>query len=269
MDRLDCDSARRLIHLRLDGELPEADARLLIEHIERCEVCRRLQEELEQVDAFLREGLGAIETPEPAVEATRQQIGQVRRSRSLRMTWLPAAAAVLLVGLGLLLGIHRAQRPQEPVAAPAVVVSGGDAIHVFEPDQKTAQPGRTGTELQERSVAWGLGGEPIALEFSGGAHVSLSDEAVVRIGRESVDLFKGGLRADLTNARDDFAVVTPWGEFSGRGSVFMVHSDANGGSARLSVIAGEVKVARAEREQTLATGETVTLRPDPQRMIAL
>jgi len=161
------------------------------------------------------------------------------------------------------------QRPAAVHAAPAVVISGGDAIHVFEPNEKTAQPGETGGELQEASVAWGLGGEPIALEFVGNARVGLSEEAVVRIGRESIDLFKGNLRADLQDAQGQFSVVTPWGEFSGPGSLFLVHSDAEGGAARLTVIAGEVQVEAQGRRSTLSAGQAVTLKPDPEQTISL
>lgn len=269
MDRLDCESARRFVHLELDGELHEDDSRLLEEHIEHCEGCRQLREDLQRVDAVLREGLGAIEPPEPSVEATRQRISRSRRSRVLWSTWLPAAAAFLLVAAALLVAVPRLQRPEGPPPAPAVVVSGGDAIHVFEPNEKTAQPGRTGTPLQERSVAWGLGGEPIALEFVGGARVSLSDEAVVRIGRGSVDLFKGDLRADLTQTDEDFTVVTPWGEFSGSGSIFLVHSEADGSAARVTAVSGAVTVKSRGSERSLPEGETVTLKPDPARQIAL
>lgn len=268
MDRLDCESARRLLHLKLDGELREADDRLLDEHLEGCEDCRRLRDELERVDAALREGLGALEMPEPAPDAVRQEIRRAHRSRVLWSTWLPAAAAFVLVVLVALIATPGLNGPDE-TGAPAMVVSGGDAVHVFGPNEKTAQRGRTGTVLQESSVAWGMGNEPIALEFAGGARVNLSDEAVVRIGRESIDLFKGDLRADLSETDAGFSIVTPWGEFAGSGSVFTVHSDANGGSATVTVIEGEVTVNSGGSEWGLSAGETTTLRPDPSRTIAL
>jgi hypothetical protein len=268
MDRIDCQSAERLIHLELDGELRAEDARLLEQHLERCESCRELSEELHRVDGALREGLGALEVGEPAAEATRQRIGRTRRSRPLWGALLPAAAAFVLVALTLLVAAPRMQNAQTP-AAPATVVSGGDAIHVFGPDERTAQPGRTGTALQERSVAWGMGDEPIGLEFAGGARVGLSEEAVVRIGRESIDLFKGSLRADLRESEGGFSVVTPWGELSGSGSQFLIHSDVNGSSARVAVISGEVRVVRGERVRVIAENESMLLKPDPTQTITL
>lgn len=277
MDRIDCERARCLIHLRLDGELRDDESRLLDEHLEQCGDCRSLQEDLERVDAALREGLGAIEVfglgsagvAEQQVDATRQQVTRARRSRWMWATWLPAAAALMIVGLALLVGVPKLQRQAAVDAAPAVVISGGDAIHVFQPNQRTAQSGETGGTLQEASVAWGLGGEQIALEFAGGAQVGLSDEAVVRIGRESIDLFKGNLRADLQQSSGDFTVVTPWGDFSGPGSLFLVHSDVDGGAARLTVITGEVLVETHGRRRTLSAGEAITLKPDPQQTISL
>ncbi|MFP4249533.1 MAG: zf-HC2 domain-containing protein [Armatimonadota bacterium] len=269
MERLDCEIAERLIHLKLDGELREHDRRLLTEHVERCENCRRLHEELSQVDAALREGLAALEMPEPDVDGTRQKIDRARRPRRSWSRWLPAAAAALLVATVTLIALPRLGGPGSVAAAPAMVVSGGDAVHVFEPDQKTAQSRRAGTQLQEHSVAWGLGGEPILLEFADGARVGLSNEAVVRIGRKSIDLFKGGLRVDLEDADEDFTVVTPWGEFSGPGSLFIVHSDADAGSARIDVYSGEVTVSSRGAQQVLTEGQTSTLKPDPERAITL
>lgn len=270
MPELDCEQARRLVHLQLDRELGEDEARVLEEHLEQCEDCARLRDELDLVAVALRQGLGAVRLPEPSVDAVRQRVRRARTGQVVWATWMPAAAAFVLVSMALLLGLPRTNgREPAHLAAPAVVVAGGDALHVFEPDQKTAQSGSIGTELQERAVAWGLGGNPIALDFAGGAHVELNDEAVVRIGRDAIDLFKGDLRADLTDARDAFTVVTPWGEFSGAGAVFTVYSNNDASSSRLTVLSGEVKVDRQGTVRTLSAGETVKLQPDPQRAITL
>ncbi len=268
MTRIECERAKRLIQLELDGELRDDDARLLDAHLQQCEACRRYHEELIEIEDALRQGLETVDLPEPGVAETRRRVRRTDVIRSLLYTWLPAAAAFLVVTVGIVVGRGMPDRP-EPLAAPAIVVSGGDAIHVFEPDRKTAHPGRTGAELKERSVAWGLGGDLIGLKFASGARVELSDEAVVRIGRTSVDLFKGDLRADLTDADDTFSVVTPWGEFSGAGSAFAVHSDGNGTGARLAVISGEVTVTRRGSTRTLSSGQAVTLAPDPDRTIVL
>ena len=268
MTKLDCANAERLIHLKLDGLLEKEDAALLAEHVEHCEHCRELQEQLGRVDRALREGLGAIQYPEPDIDVTRQKVQKARKTRRAWTVWLPAAAAVLLVATIMLTSAPGLNGPAVS-AAPATVVSGGDAMHVFAPDEKVAQPGETGDELQERSVAWGLGGNPATLQFVGGARVGLSNEAVVRIGRDSIDLFKGGLRVDLKEAEGEFVVVTPWGEFSGPGALFMVRAAEDGGSASVTVSTGEVTVESRGAKHVLTEGETETLQPDPSQTISL
>ncbi len=268
MATLNCEDAEYVINLKLDGELAEEDEPLLATHLEQCADCRRLHEELERVDAALRDGLGAIELPEPDIDATRQRVHHAQRVRAAWTTWLPAAAALLLVATVVLAA---ALGPSGPgvSAAPAMVVSGGDAMHVFGPDERTAESGETGSELQEHSVAWGLGGNPVALQFLGGARVGLSNEAVVRIGRESIDLFKGGVRVDLEEAEGDFTVVTPWGEFSGPGSLFMVRSAEDAGSASIRVFSGEVTVSSRGTKRVLTEGAAETLKPDPTQTVEL
>jgi len=277
MPDLDCEAARRLIHLRLDGELAGGDASRLDEHLTRCPRCRRALDELQRIDAALREGLAAAEPPPQLAARVRARLAEAPPARAAWTAWLPAAAALLLAAGLVLFGLSRigpgtGDGPgsgPSPLVAPAVVISGGDAIHVFEPDQKTAQPGHTGEELQEQSVAWGLGGSAISLQFAGGARITLSDEAVVRIGRDSVDLFKGDLNADLTEADGRFAVATPWGEMSAEGAVFDVSSRADEDSAQLSVTSGEVSVQSRDMQRTVAAGETIQLKPDPGRVFEL
>jgi len=275
MPDLDCEQARRLIHLRLDGELAGDDAARLDDHLTRCARCRRALDELMRIDAALREGLAAAEPPPQLAARVRARLSEAQSARPAWAAWLPAAAALLLA-LGLVLfGLSRIGtregRPPGPVpmVAPAVVISGGDAIHVFEPDQKTAQPGHTGEELQEQSVAWGLGGSAISLQFAGGARITLSDEAVVRIGRDSVDLFKGDLNADLSDATGPFTVATPWGKMSAEGAVFDVSSRADEETAQLTVIQGEVAVEGRDLQRTIGAGEAVRLKPDPERVFEL
>ncbi|MFW6437946.1 MAG: anti-sigma factor family protein [Armatimonadota bacterium] len=265
MEKLNCEDAERLIHLKLDGLLAEEDAPALAEHTKQCAHCRELQEQLERVDAALREGLGAIDLPEPDFAATRQRVRKAQRFRTAWTTWLPAAAALLLVTTVVLAAL---QSP-DLSAAPAMVLSGGDSMHVFAPDERVAQSGETGVALQERSVAWGLGGNPATLQFVGGARVGLSNEAVVRIGRNSIDLIKGALRVDLEDAEGDFAVATPWGDFGGGKGLFLVRAAADGGSASITVFTGEVTVESRGTKQVLTEGQMKTLQPDPSQAITL
>ncbi|MGD9497224.1 MAG: zf-HC2 domain-containing protein [Armatimonadota bacterium] len=267
MHNLDCDAAREMIHLRLDGELSGEQAELLGAHLASCGSCRAFEAELGRIDAALREGLAAAELSvelAPRVRARLAPRPQVRRAWA---TWLPAAAAFVLAALGVVVALSRGAPRAE--AAPAVLISGGDAIHVFEPHQRTAQPGRTGEALREESIAWGAGGETVGLQFAGGARIDLGEEAVVRIGRDSVDLFKGSLRADLTRAKGTFAVVTPWGKVSGTGALFVVYSNPDGATARLSVVSGRAQVEERGSVRLVEEGQTIVLEPDPGRVLEL
>lgn len=265
---VECDHARRLIHLRLDGELPPGDADLLARHLESCAECRALDEQLCRVDAALRAGLAPGEPAADFAARVRRQVETARRVRPAWVTWLPAAAVFLIAAIGLLVAGPRLRGPQAP-AAPAVVVSGGDAIHLFEPDEKVAQPAHTGAALPEESVAWGMGGSAIVLQFATGAHVNLSDEAVVRVRRDGLDLFKGDLHADLSAVTEPFTVATPWAVIEGAGASFRLRSIPGDDDAELMVDTGTVTVRRQGIGTTVAAGESVRLGPDPDSTFVL
>lgn len=265
---VECDHARMLIHLRLDGELPAGDADLLARHLERCAECRALDEQLRRVDAALRAGLASGEPAADFAARVRRQFETARRVRPVWATWLPAAAVFLIAAIGLLVVGPRLRGPQAP-AAPAVVVSGGDAIHLFEPDEKVAQPAHTGAALPEESVAWGMGGSAIVLQFAAGARVRLSDEAVVRVRRDALDLFKGDLHADLSEVTEPFTVATPWAVIEGEGASFRLRSIPGGEGGELMVDAGKVTVRRQGISTTVAAGASVRLGPDPDRTFVL
>jgi len=265
---VDCDHARMLMHLRLDGELPAEDAALLARHLESCADCRAIDEELRRVDAALREGLASGEPSADLAARVCERLQVVRPVRSAWATWLPAAAVFLIAAVGLLV-VGPRLRPPPVAAAPAVVVSGGDAIHVFGPDEKIAQPGHTGAELPEESVAWGMGGSAIVLQFATGARVNLSEEAVVRVRHDALDLFKGDLDADLSKVAEPFTVATPWAEIAGERANFRLRAAPGDDGADLSVSAGEVTLRRQGLSSTVAAGETVRLRPDPDSTFVL
>ena len=266
--KVDCTGARRLVHLHLDGELPPMDAELLDQHLASCDFCERLANEFEEMDGALRKALAKCPVSPPPMEAVRRKVAAGSIRRGIISTWLPAAAAFILAIAGLSYFMRGGDAPLH--VAPAVVVSGGETVHVFEPNQNVAQPGRTGTELQEDAVAWGLSNEPIALRFASGVQMVASHEAVVRIGRDKIDLFKGDLRVDLSDARSSFAVITPWGQFTSSGAIFYVHSNVEDGSAVVRVVSGEVEVERGEgTARTLEAGGQLTLKPDPHHAIVL
>ncbi|MEA3403846.1 MAG: zf-HC2 domain-containing protein [Armatimonadota bacterium] len=269
MDTLDCETARRYIHLRLDGELTDEDAHLLEEHLAHCARCRKACEALTRIDRALRSAVQSPRAPQDLAAKATERVHRAAGGMRLWRTWVPAAAA-FLIAAGLLLLLRPAPEPEPAVStAPAIVLSGGDAIHVFEPDARVAQSGRTGELLPERSVAWALSDTPTTLAFADGAEVSLNEEAVVRIGRASVDLFTGRLRADLRLADEPFTVSTPWGDVAGEHAVFIVRLDADSSSARVHVLDGDVTIAADGGQETVSAGQTAELQLDPEQEIML
>ncbi len=264
MSSIDCEQARLMMHLRLDGELQAEDELRLQDHLADCAGCRHIDEQLRSIDAALREGLAALEVaPSPQLAARiHDRLGRTRTVKNTWVRWLAAAAALLVATTVLLLAPQRL-RPQQQ-AAPAVVVSGGDGIHVFAPNQRTAQPWHTGAPLQEQAVAWSTSDAAIALEFANGARVTLGNEAVIRVRHNSIALFKGSLHVDLTNAEGSFTVATPWGDMTAQEAVFAVNSAVDGDTADLSVFAGEVVVVRGSTTTTVSAGRHIKLRPDPE-----
>ncbi len=267
MTRVDCSEVRRLVQLRLDDDLPEAEWHRLTRHIDNCGHCQQIDAELDAIDSALRESLSAPQAPPESLDETARSVRRARVIRRRLTTWLPAAAAFVLVAAGLF-AFMRGGRPPLAVG-PAMLISGGEAVHVFEPNQRVAQPGRTGVYLQERAVAWGMSKEPIVLEFAGGAQMVLSQEAVVRIGSNGIDLIQGNIRADLRDSQEGFTIATPWGEFEAVDAIFVVYSDATGARVRVEVFSGDVRVEHGSSIRTIGAGQQLTLQPDPDRKITL
>jgi len=264
MSDMGCEQARRLISLRLDGEPGDDDAHALGGHLAGCEACRRAGEQLDGIDAALRAGAAAI-VPPPDLSARVRSAVHSRQQR--QVSWRPAvwglaaaaALALVIYGGGLL---SRSD-------SPAVVARGGESLHVFTGESNVAHNVKTGDALDEDAVAWGINDTTIAVRFREGARLELSRQAVIKIGADSMTLIKGGLYADLTDATDDFTVITPWGSMSGRGSTFTLLSGSDDGAARLLVSEGSVRVVTAGGVRMAEAGASMMLRPNEEQIIVL
>jgi anti-sigma factor RsiW len=91
-----CEEAGQLISLRLDGELSELEAAALDRHLELCDACRTLADELGGIVAMLREA--------PLVEFDREFVPGARKpargyavGRALGAAALAGAAAIAAV----------------------------------------------------------------------------------------------------------------------------------------------------------------------------
>ncbi len=269
MPDMKCEEAQRLVHLRLDGELAEADAHLLEAHLDQCEACRKASEDFASIESALHGGLNRLEVPEGLDVRVRSAVTASSLSRRSvpRVVWAFAAAAAvtLVVWAGMIGG----GSGEKAFASPAIVARGGESLHVFTDDSPTSKLAHTGDSLEEDAVAWGVNETTIGLRFRGGTRLELSREAVVKIGEDSVTLIKGGLYADLTEATDDFKIATPWGTVSGPGSAFALISGSNEDDARLLVNSGEVVIQSNNSRRTAMGGESVVLSQDTQSMLVL
>ena len=103
-----CARARELGSLELDGELPEFEQAQLASHLQSCEDCRSLRDEVASFTLQLRAAPAELPSVPIALAALR------RRRRYLGPT--AAAAAVVVVGLGSVFGplhaIDQRQRSQ-------------------------------------------------------------------------------------------------------------------------------------------------------------
>ncbi len=278
----DCKRAKELLHLRLDGELAGADADALTAHLAACEDCRAAAGELDKIASGLSEGLAAPTPPadletriRASVAATVQTAPEpLPQRRVAPMVWAFAAAAAvalaLYVGTQMGAGAPPASVPGMLMgASPAIVVRGGESLHVFSDDSNVARPAHTGDPLDEDVMAWGVNETTIALDFRGGARLELSREAVIKIGANSITLIKGGLYGDLTDATDSFRVITPWGTVSGDGSAFALISGEQSEAARLLVSSGDVTIDANDSRLHAEAGASVVLREDTQHTLVL
>ncbi len=258
MTQMTCRQAHRFIHLRLDGELGDADAGRLDQHLGTCAECARLARELGRLDRALRQGLAAVPTPEAdSLASIRQELTRARPRP--RLSWRPytlAAAAVVVAVIASTVALqHTGSRP------PAEVASGGQARHVFTPGAKVSHTAEAGEALAERTIVWGTENSRIPLQFADGTRLDLGDGAVIQIGGRAVTLFKGSVRADLTRTRQDFALTTPWGVIVGSGGIFSLTASAGHKSAYLETVKGAVHVRSNGQDRLIRAGCSALLRP--------
>jgi len=265
MSEMTCKQARRLIHLQLDGELTEADRCELDRHLAACGQCARLAQELRQLQGALREGLAATSPQAGLVTAIERRLSRRQpRRRVSRWPYALAAAAVAAAAIVCAVALRHT-----PASAAAVVASGPGSLHVFPPGSKLAHTAEAGEALAEEAVAWGTDEARVSLEFADGARLDLSKDAVVQMGRRSVTLFKGGVDADLSEARGRFSLSTPWGVCNGAGAVFSLTTSPTEQSARLVVTEGTVSVRTNGRDRVLEAGDSILLRPVSRNVLAL
>lgn len=91
-----CEQARDRIHDRLDGLLSDDGAKRLDRHLESCESCRTLFEQLNRLDR----GLAALRSLSDLPDLDRQPPIRMRSAPRGVRVWRAAAALALVIGAG-------------------------------------------------------------------------------------------------------------------------------------------------------------------------
>lgn len=126
---MDCAKLRTLLDAYIDGELPEDEARALVNHAKACEACGRELAAAELLRGALVHMDDEVAVPLEAQAAWRGAVrAEAKRRRGRRwMKWAYAAAAALVLVLGGSLMLRGA--PAQTDAAPlAAQMDGGAGV---------------------------------------------------------------------------------------------------------------------------------------------
>jgi hypothetical protein len=221
--------------------------------------------EEETVRRLLQEAGPRPALPEDEIESLKETArAEWRRRYGVRSIsprrfrpWMAVAAAALLAAAGLLWWGRT--RPPAFAAAVASVERSSGVAH-----WEIGHPLPAGSELDT-----GTGSDKpgrIALRMAGGASVRLDAGTRVRLASPTVvELGRGAVYVDTgadAGRREEVAVRTPAGDFEGVGTQFEVRTDGEGGTARLRVREGRVRLARGREEVLTGVGEELVVRGD-------
>lgn len=238
---MQCDRDVKLLAQYLDGELAQAVAMELQQHIGACPRCAAAISELVSLKRSLRPARGYFAPSTEFRKSVQQQISRSSKPRwwQLRLTWAlaPALAAALLLlyFVGPLEQFRRADSLGEMADLHVIALSSVNPVDVVSTDRHTVKPwfqGRipfsfnipesTGTEFSL------IGGRLVYLHQQPGAQLIFS----VRQHKLSVLIFRQGtdspriIPAGDIHGRRNFFNVETW---SAQGLQFAVIGDADAG----------------------------------------
>jgi len=260
-----CADVRALLGTYLAGELAEGKALLIEDHTRECLPCRRAL-------IAAREGHAAETASAPAAgwstheESAEHTAGTVRRPHR----WMLAAAAVLVVGLGI--AILAATGLIGPIggagghgATIASVESIDGALYLVTGDTNRAL--RAGDRIARNEEVRTAKGSGAILRLVDGSRIELAErtEMAVRTGHlvnrgdTTLDLDQGRVIVEAAKrSRGHLFVDTEDCRVAVTGTIFAVNHGTKG--SRVSVIEGEVRVEQGRREDLLHPGDQVTTR---------
>ena len=181
-----CDEALELISAGVDGELTAEETRILEEHLDHCQACRALLEELRSI----HEEMSGLNVPAPAglaegvMERVRAEkvvpMKPVRSARKRWRTWAASAAvfAVVLLGAGTLRH-EAAPATNEATAAQGarIETTSGSTAPVPEPEMAAAsRSGETAADVYTGSAPESAAPAEGAGRTDGGENGSAEDK---------------------------------------------------------------------------------------------
>ncbi len=266
-----CADVRALLGPYLAGELPEGKALLIEDHTRGCLPCRRAL-------MAAREGHAAPAATSSATPAVGWSTGDEETDTSARAghrprRWLLAAAAVLVVGLGVtILAATGLLGPIGPFGAgaghgPAIasVESIDGSLYLVTGDSSRAL--RAGDHIARNQEVRTAKGSGAILRLVDGSRIELAErtEMAVRVGHlvnrgdTTLDLDQGRVIVEAAKrSRGHLFVDTEDCRVAVTGTIFAVNHGTKG--SRVSVIEGEVRVEQGRREDLLHPGDQVTTR---------
>jgi anti-sigma factor RsiW len=191
-----CETWTEKLDAYLDGELPEADARALGEHLRGCAGCAA--ESLSRVQQKRAlQAAGQRFTPDPAFRARIQKTIAARRPARWNRLWLPvlATAAVLLIAALFPVTLNRRPRGDQQLLSEladlhVATLASSNPVDVVSTDRHTVKPWFAGKipftfnlpELQDSGFTL-LGGKVSYLNQSPGA------ELIFRVRQHQISVF--------------------------------------------------------------------------------
>jgi ferric-dicitrate binding protein FerR (iron transport regulator) len=238
-----CADVRALLPAHRRAELPAARALLVEDHLRECAACR----------AAFREPDGPRLAVLPWRPASTEARPEPRRHGHL------AVAASLLLVAGALGWAAKQRFFGVPPGSRATVQSVSGSLQRLERGQ--ALPLAPGAEIGEGEVVRTARGSRAVLRLSDGSSVEMSERAELAVrarGRDTtVQLERGSLIVEAAKRRTGrLRVASNDCTVSVTGTLFAVNRGIKG--SRVSVLEGEVRVARAGQEHVLTPGDQWT-----------
>lgn len=235
-----CNDVLRLLVQYRSGQLSAARALLVEAHLHECVACRK-----------------EAESGRRAASALRPWSHELPRAVNERFRWAMAAAAVLVIAAGAYFVQDTFFSSPSGMRARVESFSGS----LFRIGVNGEQTLKVGDELQEGESVRTAGSSRAMLRLRDGSEVELNERAqfAVSMRRDdtTIQLDRGNIIVQAAHrqkghlyvaAKDCRVAVT--------GTVFSVHSGIKG--SRVSVIAGEVRVAEAGETRILHPGDQLS-----------